>query len=121
MKDSTLFRGKLDLTHKIEGFRMTRATGIPNAIGIRHAGNTLSHLGIFDNDLLVIKPETEYETGDNKLYVLDTPNGKTAKFVESAGDENSITLTNKAGWRQTWQIAEVTCIGVVIRVERDFV
>lgn len=121
MKDSTLFRGKLDLTHKIEGFRNTRATGIPNAIAVRHAGNTLSHLGIFDNDLLVIKPETEYEAGDNRLYVLETPNGKTAKFVESAGDESSITLTNQADWRQTWQQAEVHCLGVVIRVERDLI
>jgi SOS-response transcriptional repressor LexA len=117
MKDSTLFRGKLDLTHKIKGFRESRPTGRQNAIAIRVVGNNLQHIGILHNDFLLVEPTESYVFGDNKLYLWKTPNGRTAKFVERNND--ALTLHNNDAWSQTWRLDEVKCLGVVFTVERD--
>lgn len=79
-------------------------------------GDSLKQCGIFHGDVLIFKITQQYR--EECLGIWQTPHGRTAKWAFEDVD-GTIKLHNKNGWSQNWNVDEVSCLGVVVRVERD--
>lgn len=85
------------------------------------SGESMSGDRIHDGDYVIV--HMTHDIPPNKILLLQTPDGMTVKRLEPDPEqENGVLLksSNPTFEDIPWLAAEVTTIGVVKRVERDF-
>lgn len=80
-------------------------------------GESLKGVGINHGDILIFKITERYV--EDRIGIWQTPHGRTAKFAYEDID-GTIKLHNQNGWSQNWNADEISLLGLVVRVERDF-
>lgn len=106
---------------EITGFRDVRLVETSDKqarfVAVPVEGDSLKDEHILNGDMLICRVTRDYE--DGRIGLWQTPSGRTAKYA-TYGPDGFIVLHNRNGWRQTWERGEITLLGVVERVERDY-
>jgi SOS-response transcriptional repressor LexA len=85
-------------------------------VAIPVGGQGLKHNGIYDGDVLIVRPSNRYV--DGSLAIWETPKGQTARYAEVV-DDDLVILHDGKRKRNEFSTDDIRLVGIVVRVERD--
>lgn len=114
--------GRPDDWLPIDGLRFVRplknATHMRGVVAMRVNGDSMIGDGIMDGDFAIIQ-EADIAPPE-KIVVVRTPHGLTVKRVVRNKDSIVLKSSNPIFKDQAWPVEDVCLIGVLRRIERDY-